>query len=256
MTTPKDLKEFLPEHPELPQWSSDFERIQRELGWEGFWQSGGLDLNLRCLVTLSAQCINGQDFGIEHQVKMGLSLGMSPAKIKGVFIQLLFYAGIPATVFGLLEAQKVIDGNPEWKKADVATEEPWLNSLEDKLARAGQVRTQLWGEAANRAIENSLSQQLVPEAADIVDGYNFGEVWARSDLEPQERMVCVLAALTSRRHLGHLRQYVGYALDMGLTVRQIAEVIAQAGWYRGWACVEDGLRQVSQVLQERGIDAG
>jgi hypothetical protein len=42
---------------------------------------------------------------------------------------------------------------------------------------------------------------VLPEAADLVDGFNFGEVWARSDLSPKERMVCILAALMCRGHI-------------------------------------------------------
>ena len=249
------LGEFVPEQSSMPAISPDYARIQKQLNWGGIWHSPGLDLNLRSLATIAAQCVNGQDFGLQHQIEVGLTMGMSPAKIKGIFIQLLFYAGIPATVFGLLEAQKVIDGNEEWRKADVPEEEHWLDTLEEKLGRGSAVRTQHWGEEPNRDVENSLAQQMVPEAADIVDGYNFGEVWVRSDLEPEERMVCIMAALTARSHMKQLRQYVGYALNMGLTVRQICEVVAQAGWYRGWPCVEDGLEQVNQVLMDRGLSA-
>ena len=62
---------------------------------------------------------------------------------------------------------------------------------------------------------------MVPEASDLVDGYNFGEVWARTDLSPKERMVCVLAALMARGHWKQLRQYIGFALDMGFNQRKM-----------------------------------
>jgi len=92
-------------------------------------------------------------------------------------------------------------------------------------------------------VEGSLAQQMVPEASDIVDGYNFGEVWARADLSPKERMVCVK----------QLRQYIGYALDMGLNQREICEVFSQSGWYRGWPHVEDALEQAKAVFEEKGV---
>ena len=31
--------------------------------WGGIWQSPGLDLKLRSFATISAQCVNGWDFG-------------------------------------------------------------------------------------------------------------------------------------------------------------------------------------------------
>ncbi|MBM3941623.1 MAG: hypothetical protein FJ316_01615 [SAR202 cluster bacterium] len=245
------LRPRLPEHPWMPNVSADYQRIQAPLTWGGIWQAPGLALDLRCLATISAQCVNGWDFGLQHHIRMGLGLGMSPHKIKGIFIQLLFYAGIPATVFGLLQAQKVINERPEWKRADTPSQERWLDTLEEKLAAATELRTSLWGEQANQEIENSIAQQLTPEASDIVDGYNFGEVWRRSDLTPKERMVCVLAALMARGHWSQLRQYIGYALNMGLERQEICQVISQAGWYRGWPHVEDGLEQARQVFAGR-----
>jgi len=248
------FSEYLPEGGKMSKISADYARIQNPLMWGGIWQASGLDLNLRSLATISAQCVNGWDFGLQHQIKVGLTMGMSPQKIKGIFIQLLFYTGIPSTVFGLIQAQKVIDANPEWKEADVPTEADWLDTVEAKLQRGSEFRREFWGEQADREVEGSLAQKMVPEASDIVDGYNFGEVWVRADLEPKERMVCVLAALTCRRHLGHLRQYVGYALNMKFTQREICEVIAQSGWYRGWPHVEDALEEAQAVFKIRGLE--
>ena len=93
------------------EFSPDFARLHQELMRGGIWRSSALDDNLRILVTISTQCVNGLDFGLQDHIRMGLSIGMSPRKIKGIFIQLLFYVGIPATVFGLLETQKVINDN-------------------------------------------------------------------------------------------------------------------------------------------------
>jgi 4-carboxymuconolactone decarboxylase len=94
---------------------------------------------------------------------------------------------------------------------------------------------------------------MVPEASDLVDGFNFGEVWARSDLNTKERMVCILAALMCRGHMKQLKRHIGYALDTGLNKKEICEVFSQAGWYRGWPCVEDALEEAKEVFAERGI---
>ncbi len=259
MTTPEEmsrraheLEPYLPVNSDIPSISADYWNIQELLMWGGIWQGPGLDLKLRSFATISAQCVNGWDFGLKHQIRVGLTMGMPPWQIKGIFIQLLFYAGIPATVHGLLQAQTVINEREEWKVADVPIEADWLETLEDKLARGSAIRTKLWGEAANRVVEESLAQRLTPEASDIVDGYNYGEVWARDDLAPKERMVCVLAALMARGHWKQLRRYIRYALNMGFEQREICEVFAQAGWYRGWPHVEDALEQAREVFEATG----
>ena len=260
MTTPEELAQraqdfaqFLPVNSDIPAISPDYSQIQTPLMWGGIWQSPGLDPKLRSFATIAAQCVNGWDFGLQHQIRVGLEMGMTPPQVKEIFIQLLFYAGIPATVHGLLQAQEVINQHEEWKAADISLETGWLETIEDKLQRAHEFREREWGERANREIEGSLAQRLVPEASDIVDGYNYGEVWVRKELSPRERMVCVLAALTSRGHWSQLKRYVRYALKMGFAQTEICQVFAQAGWYRGWPHVEDALEVAQDVFQEAGV---
>lgn len=259
MTTPDELSrrannlsDFLPVNSDIPSISPDYSRVQTPLMWGGIWQQDGLDLRLRSFATISAQCVNGWDFGLQRQIRVGLTMGITPPQIKGIFIQLLFYAGIPATVHGLLQAQTVINERDEWKSADVPMEADWLETLEAKLQRGSEIRARLWGSQANQEVEGSLAQRMVPEASDIVDGYNYGEVWARDDLAPKERMVCVLAALMARGHWPQLRRYIRYALNMGFEQREICEVFSQAGWYRGWPHVEDALEQAEAVFAEPG----
>ena len=260
MTTPdelsqraQDLAAYLPAGSDIPSISPDYARIQTPLMWGGVWQAPGLDLKLRSFATISAQCVNGWDFGLQHQIRVGLTMGMTPQQIKGIFIQLLFYAGIPATVHGLLQAQTVINEKDEWKAADFPLAADWLETVEAKLERGSAIRRSIWGEQADREVEGSLAQRMIPEASDIVDGYNFGEVWARDDLSPKERMVCVLAALMSRGHWKQLQRYIRYALNMGFNQKEICEVFSQAGWYRGWPHVEDALEQAQAVFSEEHV---
>jgi len=237
----------------LPDISKDYVKLQEEVMWGGVWQVPGLDITLRSLATISAQCVNGWDFGLQHQIRVGLSLGMSPQKIKGIFLQLLFYAGIPATVFALTQAQKVINEQKMWQEED---REPlkaeWLASVEEKLERGRQLRRNYWGQQADLDLESTLSQELTPETADLVDAYNYGEAWARGDLTPKERTVCILVALMCRGHMRQLKQHIGYALNLGISQREICEVFSQAGWYRGWPYVEEALEQAKSVFEEKG----
>ena len=238
----------------LPDISKDYVKLQEEVMWGGVWQVPGLDVTLRSLATISAQCCNGWSFGLQHQIRVGLTLGMSPQKVKGIFLQLIFYAGIPATVSALTQAQQVINEQPIWQNED---REPlkaeWMASVEEKLERGRQLRRNGWGGQADIDLENTLSQELVPETADLVDAYNYGEVWARGDLTPKERTVCILSALMCRGHMKQLKEHIGYALNLGMSRREVCEVFSQAGWYRGWPYVEEALEQADAVFRERGI---
>ena len=238
----------------LPDISKDYVKLQEEVMWGGVWQAPGLDVTLRSLATIAAQCCNGWEFGLQHQIRVGLSLGMSPQKVKGIFLQLIFYAGIPATVSSLAQAQRVINEQPIWQREDSEPlQAEWLASVEAKLARGRQIRGENWGQQAVVDLDNTLSHELAPETAALVDAYNYGEVWARGDLTPKERTVCILVALMCRGHMKQLREHIGYALNLGMSRREICEVFSQAGWYRGWPSVEDALEQADAVFTERNI---
>ena len=118
----------------LPDVSKDYVKLQEEVMWGGVWQVPGLDVTLRSIATIAAQCCNGWGFGLQHQIRVGLSLGMSPQKVKGIFLQLIFYAGIPATVFALSQAQRVINEQKIWQDEDAKPlEADWLESVQAKL---------------------------------------------------------------------------------------------------------------------------
>ena len=235
----------------LPDISEDYVKLQDEIMWGGIWQIPGLDLSLRSLATIAAQCCNGWGFGLQHQIRVGLTLGMSPQKIKGIFLQLIYYAGIPATVFSLVQAQRVINEQEKWQKEDeYPLEAEWLSTVEEKLKRAGKLRSSAWGIEADEELNQSLAHELLPESQELVDAYNFGETWARGDLTPKERTVCILVALMSRGHMAQLAKHIEYALNLGMTQREICEVFSQAGWYRGWPYVEEALQQARMVFNQ------
>jgi 4-carboxymuconolactone decarboxylase len=241
----------LPRPSPMIKISPDHTLIGHEVMWGGIWREPGLDTKLRSIATITAQCVNGHDFGLQHQIRVGLTLGISVQKIKAMFVELKFYAGVPASVFALLMAQQVINERDEWKAQDVHAEAPWLDGLDEKMQRGRTLRKKHWGERADRELAASLTHEMVPGAAEIVDSYLYGEIWQRSPLDVKERMVLVLSVLMCQQHLRQLKRHIGYALDAGLTRREICETFAQAGWYRGWPHVEDALEVAKDVFGER-----
>jgi 4-carboxymuconolactone decarboxylase len=222
------IDQHLPHPSPMIKISPDHTLIGHEVMWGGIWREPGLDTQLRSVATITAQCVNGHDFGLKHQIRVGLTLGLSAQKIKAMFVELKFYAGVPASVFALLMAQQVIDERDEWKAQDKP-----------------------WGEKADDDLVEQLTHEMVPGAAEIVDSYLYGEIWHRSPLTPKERMVMILSVLMCRQHFKQLKRQIGYALDAGLTRQEICEAFAQCGWYRGWPHVEDALEIAKEVFSSR-----
>ena len=232
---------------------ADFVKIQHELMWGGIWLMEGLDLRLRCVATITAQCINAYDFGVEHQVRTGLTVGLTAQEIKGIFIQLLFLVGEPVALFGLRIAQDVINERESWRNTDRALPADRDQVTHEKIEISKLTRLERSGAGNSDQIADTVTHKLMPDLSRLVDGYYFGDVWRRDDLKPKDRMVCSLAALMCRAHHGQLKNQIGLALDMGMNKREICEVFSQAGWYRGWPYVEDALNHAQDLFEERNL---
>jgi 4-carboxymuconolactone decarboxylase len=255
MTDSEDIRsrlaDFLPPNGRLTEVAPDHTLINDRVIWGGLWNGEELGDRLRIVATITAQCVNGWDFGVRHQIRIGLGLGLTPSEIKAILVELQFYIGLPATVSALLIAQEVIEERSEWLSVDTKSEHRWPD---DDGEMAGTTRRSLrdsWGPQAVDDLERSRAVQMLPRLAAIVNGNHYGALWARSPLDPEIRMVTVLSALLCRGHLKQFARHVGYALDLGMTAGAICEVVVQAAWYRGWPLAEDGLNEAASVFAAR-----
>lgn len=113
--------------------------------------------------------------------------------------------------------------------------------------------------ATGRAMRSTLGlgdwrgAELIPGLADLADELVFGSVWSRPGLEPADRMLATLSALSCKQYLPQLRGFVGAALDIGLTARSVQEVMLHCAMYAGIPSAVNSLGVVAAVLERRDI---
>lgn len=73
----------------------DWERYLLEYVWGSVWTRPGLDLQSRCICTLTALTIVGTDQAIRAYVGAALRVGLTEAQIREIFFHLTFYIGAP-----------------------------------------------------------------------------------------------------------------------------------------------------------------
>jgi 4-carboxymuconolactone decarboxylase len=81
----------------------------------------------------------------------------------------------------------------------------------------------------------------------------YGAIWSRPGLDLEDRMICTLAALAAVQRLPRLRRHVVAAIDLGLSAREIVEVLIQIGIYAGFAASEEAVEAAGLAFAERGI---
>ncbi|MCE9665600.1 4-carboxymuconolactone decarboxylase [Halomonas sp. M5N1S17] len=88
-------------------------------------------------------------------------------------------------------------------------------------------------------------QQLVTE-------YCWGEVWQRQGLSDRDRSVINLAMITALNRPHELRLHVRGAINNGLSVEEIREILLQTAVYCGVPAAIDAFRNAREVLSEMG----
>jgi 4-carboxymuconolactone decarboxylase len=91
---------------------------------------------------------------------------------------------------------------------------------------------------------------LMPEMYEISVGHLFGDIWARPGLSLRDRQLVTLAAnIALARPSGNYSHFRS-ARHIGISKREICEVILQVGHYAGWPTLAHAVRQYTEVLQE------
>lgn len=92
---------------------------------------------------------------------------------------------------------------------------------------------------------------LYPDMYDMSVGHLFGEVWSRPGLSLRDRQLVTLAAnIALARPRGNYSHYRS-AMHLGITKREICEVIIQVAHYAGWPTLSLANHQFAEVLKEQ-----
>lgn len=84
----------------------------------------------------------------------------------------------------------------------------------------------------------------------------FGTIWTRPGLEIQERSLITLVSLIALNREDEMRLHFRGALNLGITVEKLEEVILHVTHYAGWPCGIAANRILVQVATAMNNEAG
>ena len=90
---------------------------------------------------------------------------------------------------------------------------------------------------------------VAPDLARFVIEFAYGDVYTRPGLLPDQRELCIVAALTA---LGNrerqLRDHIQAALNSGCTPKEVTEVILMMAVYAGFPAAINGMEVMRELL--------
>jgi 4-carboxymuconolactone decarboxylase len=97
--------------------------------------------------------------------------------------------------------------------------------------------------------------EMVAPALDRYAQGPLAGLWKRPDLTLRDRSIVTLAALIARNQTIEMPDYIGLALDNGVTPSEISEIITHLAFYSGWANAASAVAVARNVFAEREIGA-
>ena len=115
------------------------------------------------------------------------------------------------------------------------------------------VRREVLGdEWVDRAQANRNS--FTAEFQDFITRYAWGEVWSRPGLDRRSRSMMTLTLMIALGRWDEFRLHVRAALNNGLTVAEIKEVILHSAIYAGVPAANSAFGEALEALKSCGID--
>ena len=87
---------------------------------------------------------------------------------------------------------------------------------------------------------------------DLITRYAWGEIWTRPGLNKKTRSMLNLAMLTALGKSAEIKLHVRGAINNGLTVDDIKEVLLHATVYCGIPAGLDAFKSANEVLKDMG----
>lgn len=105
------------------------------------------------------------------------------------------------------------------------------------------------GEAGEKVIEGL--KDVSPDLARYTIEYPFADIYARPDLGLREREIGTIAALTAMGNAQpQLKVHIQAGLNVGLTKREIEEIIIQMSVYAGFPAALNGMQAAKEVFSK------
>jgi 4-carboxymuconolactone decarboxylase len=125
----------------------------------------------------------------------------------------------------------------------------------DRHKQGMQVRRNVLGdEWVDRA--NAKRNDFTADFQDFITRYAWGEVWSRPGLDRRSRSLMTLAMMIALGRWEEFRLHIRAALNNGVSVDEIKEVIMHAAIYAGLPAANSAFAEAVEVLKACGVELG
>jgi 4-carboxymuconolactone decarboxylase len=120
---------------------------------------------------------------------------------------------------------------------------------QERYHKGQQTRREVLGQEHVDRAQGNQSEFNAP-FQEFITRYAWGEIWERAGLTRRERSLITLAMLVALNREPEFRMHIRAALNNGVTVDEIREVLIHAGIYCGLPAANAAIQAAEQVIKE------
>jgi 4-carboxymuconolactone decarboxylase len=222
----------------------DVGRYVVEFAFGDVYLRPGLDALQRQLVTVAALAAQGDTAPqLNFHIDAALRVGVSPVEIVEALIHLVPFTGFPRALNAVAVARKVF--------SDTGTSftPPEQNDDGIRYDRGARKLVEIDGQHGLDVIESL--HDIAPDLGRYIVEFAFGDVYNRPWLNPQQRQLVTIGALTAFGDTApQLRVHIGAALNVGLDRSHVIEALIHLVSYAGFPRVLNAITVARDVFAE------
>ncbi|MDE0300181.1 MAG: 4-carboxymuconolactone decarboxylase [Candidatus Poribacteria bacterium] len=122
-----------------------------------------------------------------------------------------------------------------------------------RFEKGMQIRKEVLGE---EHVERSLANANAFNDAfqDLTTRYAWGEIWSRPELSKRSRSLITLAMLIALNRTPEFQLHVKAALNNGVSIDEIKEVVLQSAVYCGLPAAHSAFHSAQEVFDELNLE--
>lgn len=210
-----------------------------------------LSAKQQSIIPIAAFTANGDMEKLRTALHEGLDAGLTVNEIKEILVQMYAYAGFPRSLNGINTFMAVMDERQaKGIKDEMGKEASPVPADMNKDEYGAKVRARLGG---REVIPPPSGYQLFTPVIDtFLKEHLFADIFARDNLDYQNRELATIAALASMTGTaGQLQFHLGAAMNTGLTEAQMKDFISVLKSKVGTKEAESAYEILGKVLSNR-----
>lgn len=128
-----------------------------------------------------------------------------------------------------------------------------METMENRKEQGRQVYRRMFDDKKLAGLESAIQAGgFGSSMALLAQEFAFGSIWARPGLERKLKSVVTISALITLGRDDELKKHVTVGLNLGLTPKEIEEIIIQTIPYVGFPAAGHAMEIARNILKERG----